>query len=366
MGIFSKRRRKKSSTGSSNVLLRWIGPGITSLGLLYGIYLLLSGGLNFSSLDSMLGTDPEASFRGEPVSLGDRSDRPVGRIRVATFNIEQFADKKASTRMNELGVDVLGTIAKIVSTFDVIAIQELHSTDGAALKRLIALLNESGGHYAGTMSEPVGQDDSQSYAFVWDRKTVELIPGSAYVVLDQGDRMYREPMVASFQTVVSPESARPPFRFTMINVQTKPDRVDPDHPESEINVLADVFQRVRQYEFQQFAEDDFILLGELNVSTENLGQLNGIEGITSLAADIRTDVSRMKTNDHILIDRNVTAEYAGKHGVIDFMQDLGLTREQADAISDHLPLWAEFDLYEREPVTATRPSVSGPGTRLIQ
>lgn len=365
MGIFSKRRQKNSFSRSS-LLLRWIGPGTTSIGLLYGVYLFFSGGLNFSSLDSLLGTDPATQFRGETISLGDRTDRPPDRIRVATFNIERFAEKKSGTRVNELGVDVLGTIAKIVSTFDLVAIQELQGADGIALERLIGLLNESGGTFAATMSDPIGEDYLESYAFVWDRSRVALVPGSAYIVQDPGKRMYREPMVATFQTVVPAESQKRPFRFTMINVHTKPDRVNPEDRDSEINVLADVFHRVREYEFTHFAEDDFILLGDLNASTDKLGKLAAIDGITSLAADIQTNVSRKKTNDHILIDRNVTGEYAGRNGVIDFIADLGLTREQADTISDHLPLWAEFEFYEREPVTATRPNPSGPGTRLIQ
>lgn len=366
MGIFFNRRRKKSALSSTNPLLRWLGPGVTAIGILYGVYMILSGGLSFSSLDGFLGTDPEVKFRGETISLGDRTDRPPDRIRIATFNIERFAEKKSSTRVNEVGVDVLGTIAKIVSTFDVIAIQELQGADGAALQRLVGLLNESGGSYAATMSDPIGDQYKESYAFVWDRTRISFVPGSAYVVLDNGGKMDREPMVATFQTVLPQGSSRPPFRFTMINVHTTPSNVDPNVLESEINVLADVFQRVRQYEFEQSAEDDFILLGDFNASTKQLGQLATIDGLTSLADDIQTNVSRQKTNDHIMIDRNVTGEYAGRNGVIDFIADLKLTREQADTISDHLPLWAEFEFYEREPVTTPRSVASGPGTRLIQ
>ena len=176
--------------------------------------------------------------------------------------------------------------------------------------------------------------------------------------------MYREPMVATFQVKLPEDSPQAPFRFTMINVHTRPDRVDPKVRESEINVLADVFQRVRQFEYNQHSEDDFILLGGLYVDTKNHGQLTTIPGVISLAGDIQTTISRQETSDHILIDRTVTAEYAGKMGVIDLQVDLELTPEQAGAISDHIPVWAEFSMYERPPITpatATRPS-----TRLFQ
>ena len=125
MRIFSKRRRKKNSYTSKISLLRWIGPGLTSVGLLFSLYMLLTGGWSFAALDEFLTSDPDAEFRGESISLGDQTDRPTDRIRIATFNIEQFADEKSRTRINDVGVDVLGTIAKIVSTFDLVAIQEL-------------------------------------------------------------------------------------------------------------------------------------------------------------------------------------------------------------------------------------------------
>lgn len=371
MGLFSKRRRKSIVTGT-NPLLRWFGPGATTAGLLYVLYLFVTGGLSFSSLDSFLSTDPDAAFRGDPVTLAEEAQRPADRIRIATFNIQKFGDKKSSTRVNEVGVDELGTIAKIISRFDLVAIQEILGGDGVALRRLVDLMNESGGNYAATMSEPIGEGSYfESYGFIWDRDRIELVPGSAYVVQDPGKRMHREPMVATFQTRRPASGAETPFRFTAINVHTDPDLVNPEDLESEINVLADVFHRVRKYEFEQHREDDFIVLGDLNVDPKHLGRLGEIPGVISLGGDIRTNVSRQKTNDHILIDRGVTKEFAGQYGVIDLMADLGLTREQADSISDHIPLWAEFEATERAAevraaeVRAAQ-TASGPRTTLIE
>ena len=364
MGLFSRRRRKKSSSRGIP-LLRWFGPGATSVGLLYGLYLLVSGSWSFSSLDLFSAESAsESTFVNETVSLGDRSDLPPNRIRIATFNIERFAEKKSGKS------EVLAKIAQIISMFDLVAIQEVQGPDGIAIRRLLGLMNQStgptGARYAATMSEPIGENYLESYAFVWNANRIRLIPGSDYVVADPGQRMYREPMVATFQTVVPESSERPGFRFTAINVHTKPDRVDPDVRDSEINVLADVFQRVRHYEFERNREDDFIILGDLNVKTAHLGDLAKIKGVVSLGEDIQTNVSRSKTNDHILIDRSVTNEFAGKKGVIDFQQDLGLSREQADDISDHLPLWAEFDLFEHSPPVRTAGAGTNSRTRQIQ
>ncbi|WP_143543699.1 endonuclease/exonuclease/phosphatase family protein [Rhodopirellula sp. MGV] len=367
MGLFSKRR-KKSSFKSSLPVLRWFGPGVTSVGALYAIYALLTGGWSFSALDDILPEQSEATFRGETVTLDQMQPLPEDKILVATFNIENFGDKKSDTRVNEHGVDVMGTLAQIISRFDLVAIQEIRGKDGAALEKLIRLLNESGGTFAATISDPIGNDDRrESYAFVYNRTRIRLVPGSAYVVLDSGERMYREPMVATFQTIVPPGINQAPFQFTAINVHTDPDKVDPNDQESEINILASVFHRVRKFEFNERLEDDFILLGDLNAGPDHLGQLSKINGMISLAGDIKTNISRSKTNDHILIDRNVTAEYAGRKGVVSFTDDLALTPEQADSISDHLPLWAEFSRFEAPSATTTSPSsIASSRTREIQ
>lgn len=380
VGIFSKRRRVNSRINRLP-LLRWFGPSVTTLGILYAAYMMISGGWSFSALDRILGSN-ELESSAEPILLGDRMDRLPGTIRIATFNVDQFTEAKSAIRRSESGVDVLGSIAQIVKTFDLIAIQELRGSDGVALQRLVGLLNETsqqsgreaevitGGNYAATMSEPIGRDNPESYAFLWDKSRVNLVPGSDYVVLDTNDRMYREPMVATFEVTVPNGGQRRPFRFTMINVHTRPDNGDPKVLENEINVLADVFQRVRSYESERYAEDDFILVGALNTDAQNLRQLTSIPGVISLAAGLDDaqsgDDSGPKRQDHIVIDQGVTAEYAGRMGVIDFQAALGLSKQQASGISDHVPVWADFSIYERAPIQRANTIASGPKTRIVQ
>lgn len=374
--IFSKRRRVDSRLGKSR-LLRWIGPGVSVLGILYAGYMLISGGWSFSSLDRLLSSD-ESKSSESTILLGDALDRPAGSLRIATFNVDQFTEAKSAIRENDAGVDILGTIAQIVKTFDLIAIQELRGADGVALQRLVGLLNESssqsgsessgiaGGRYAATMSEPIGKTNPESYAFLWDKSRVNLVPGSDYVVLDTGDRMYREPMVATFQAIIPDGGSMRPFRFTMINVHTRPDQGDPQVLENEINVLADVFQRVRQYESEHYAEDDFILVGALNADVDHLRQLTSIPGVISLASGNPGLAGGSKRKDHIVIDQGVTAEYTGRMGVIDFQAALGLTKQQARGISDHVPVWADFNIYERAPIPRPNTTASGARTRIVQ
>jgi hypothetical protein len=48
----------------------------------------------------------------------------------------------------------------------------------------------------------------------------------------------------------------------------------------------------------------------------------------------------------------------GRSGVLDFMRDGNLTLEEALEVSDHLPVWAEFSIFEGGTIgrVATRPN----------
>ncbi len=365
MGIFSSRRRlRKNDSFAARVPgMRWIGPILSTIAIVVAISYALTGKFHFKSFDVASDTAGDRvgdSSHIEPVALSPKSSQRADTIRVATFNIQQFGEKKSSTRMDpDDKVDVMGTIAHIVSQFDLVAIQEVRGSDGTPIRRLIDLLNESGGQYTATLSEPIGDKNyTESYAFVWDQTRIRLIQNSAYVVHDDAKRMYREPMVASFETRVNPTDGRRPFSFSVINAHTDPDMVSPRDIANEINVLDDVFVRVRQYEYDTAGEDDCLLVGDLNVDASSLQEIALIPNMISVAGDQFTNTRRNKTYDHILLDSNTTREFTGNRGVVDLQAQLGLTQDQALRISDHLPVWAEFSVYEAPRTqTATAPPV---------
>ena len=59
----------------------------------------------------------------------------------------------------------------------------------------------------------------------------------------------------------------------------------------------------------------------------------------------------------MLFLETTTPEFTGRGGVFDFLREFNLSLEQAEQVSDHLPLWAEFSVYEggRTGPVATRP-----------
>jgi deoxyribonuclease-1-like protein len=326
--------------------VRFFGPSVSFIGMLVVGYMLFTGKIDLSSFDlgalaSQLGSKDDPTTAITPVKLDQSAPRPADRIRIATFNIQVFGEKKTSD------TNVMQTLATIVANFDLVAVQEVMSPKSMPVARLVDLINRSGGRYEATLSEPIGRTNhKEQYAFIWDATRMRMIPGSSYVVRDDADRMHREPMVASFETRAPAAQGRAPFRFTVINAHTDPDEVSSRDIASEMNVLDDVFVRVREYEYASNGEDDLLLVGDLNVDTANLGELAQIPGVVSIAGNQPTNTAGTKTYDHILIDRNITTEYTGRFGVIDYVRDFGLTPEQAALVSDHRPVWAEFSVYE--------------------
>ena len=362
VGLFSTRRKRKTDSFAARVpILRWLGPICSFVAIIFVFMYAISGKFQFKAFDVPQG---EAAIIAETVNLQNPQQRPSETIRVATFNIQMFGEKKSSTRMiPDEGVDVMGTLAKIVGSFDLVAIQEVRSSDGVPIQRLVDLINASGGQYTAALSEPIGDDNyTESYAFVWDERRIQMIQNSSYVIEDEQDRMYREPMVASFVTRLPAGDRRAPFRFTVINAHTDPDMVSPQADNNEINVLDDVFVRVRQFEYDGTGEEDCILLGDLNVSSANLQELALIPNLISVTGNAFTNTRLSATYDHILLDSKTTREYTGNSGVLNLITQFGLTERQALLISDHMPVWAEFSAYEAPAIVPVATS----STRMIR
>ncbi len=374
MGVLSKRSRSTRNSSSANTslgisllrqipIVRWIGPSVTMMGIAAIAYYALSGRIDFSKLDGISETLTGVSGDTviQPVSLESLGRKSPETIRIATFNIQVFGEKKSADE------NVMRVLAQIVTQFDVVAIQEVKGGDGKPVLLLTDLIKRSGGNYGSVVSRPIGRtSQTESYAFVWDQSRIMFVPDSAYLVQDgevgsDNDRMHREPMVASFQVRPMSADGRIPFSFNIINAHTDPDEVSASAGINELDVLDDVFVRVRQYEYDTTGEEDCLLVGDLNVDTRNLNELGQIPNVVSIAGDILTNTRQTKTYDHILLDRTVTTEFTGRFGVVHFERDLGLTAEQAVLVSDHLPVWAEFSAFE-SPRPSAMATANGPVT----
>lgn len=298
-------------------------------------------------LGGYLGCDPnsiqvpldgitETTASGNPQYSAAIPDRSPASVLIGSFNVERLGPSKLGDPW------VMERLADVVRTFDVVAIQEITSKDQQTLPTLVQYVNRNGDRYSYCISPRIGRKDLgyyEQYAFIFDTNRIQGGADFSYVVQDQSDVLHREPFVGRFQTI-----SQQPFAFTLINIHT-----DPDEISYELDVLADVYTSVRQYEYP---EDDVILLGDLNAAPTKLQRLEQIPGFIPLIVGMPTNSRKNKTLDNILVDQQATREFTGKAGTIDLEQMFGISSADAERISDHLPVWAEFTISEQATSTA--------------
>jgi endonuclease/exonuclease/phosphatase family metal-dependent hydrolase len=231
-------------------------------------------------------------------------------------------------------------IVEILRQFDLVAVQEVRAVSQDILPQLIEMLNVGGKYqYDYAIGPRLGRSSSkEQYAFVFDTATVEIDRYKLYTVDDPDDLLHREPLVGWFRARgPAPEQA---FTFSLAVVHTDPDEVD-----QELDVLDDVFFRIR--EDPQRGEDDVIMVGDFNAKASRLRELGQIKGLVRVVTgETPTNTLQNAQYDNILFDQTPTTEFTGRGGVLDFMRQYNLTLAQAERISDHLPVWAEFSVVE--------------------
>ena len=261
-----------------------------------------------------------------------RTQRPADKLLISSFNIQVFGQSKIAK------TNVMSVIVQIIRQFDMVAIQEIRAKDDDIMPRLIAMLNSDGSRYDFLIGPRLGRSVStEQYAFIYDTNRVEHDPSSVGTIGDQADLLHREPFVARFRARTSaPEKA---FTFWLVNTHTDPDEV----PE-EVAALSQCFQVMRS---ARPDEDDVILLGDLNANEAQLGPFLKIPGVSCVVrGGVMTNTRQNKAYDNIIFHGPSTNEHTGRWGVYDFESSFQLSREQALQVSDHLPVWAEFHVWE--------------------
>jgi deoxyribonuclease-1-like protein len=278
-----------------------------------------------------LGAPQQVNNTGNEISTGIPVQRTGETIRIATFNIQVFGESKAQT------APVMDILARVARNFDVIAIQEVRARSQDVIPSFVEQINSAGRRYDYVIGERLGRTTSkEQYAFIFDTQSVEVDRQQLYTVADPDDLLHREPLVALFRVRgPSPENA---FTFTLVNVHT-----DPDEVPQEMNVLDDVYMAVRN---DGRNEDDVILLGDFNADDQHLGDVGRLSGITWVISGMPTNTKGTHQYDNLIFTEQATREFTGRGGVFDFMREYNLTMEQAEKVSDHLPVWAEFSIYE--------------------
>jgi deoxyribonuclease-1-like protein len=256
--------------------------------------------------------------------------RDGGTVRIASFNIQVFGEKKLAD------IRVRSFLAEVIRQFDVVAIQEIRCQH-EILPQFLDVINSTGRHYDYVVGPRLGRTVSkEQYAFVFDTASIEVDRPALYTVADPDDLLHREPLVGWFRVRGPPPEQA--FTFSLVNIHT-----DPDETGKELDALADVFRAVRD---DGRGEDDVILLGDLNVDDHHLGRLGQVAQVYCAISGVPSNTRGNKLYDNIVFSKSATTEYTGRWGVFDMIRQFNITVDEALKISDHMPIWAEFNLYE--------------------
>ena len=250
-------------------------------------------------------------------------------ISIASFNIKTFG----LTKMGKPAV--VESLVSIVSQFDLVAIQEIRGPEDEVLELFIAELNAEGGTYDFVSSPKIGSGVyKEQYAFIFDTAQISYVDQSAFLLPDPQDQFAREPFAALFVTSNC-------FDFVAVNLHTAPQEAT-----AELTALEERIEIV----YEAFpAESDFIILGDLNADCSYYdegtasGPMKGAEYLWLINNMQDTTVSGTNcTYDRIIILESSIFDFAGDAGVYDFETQLGLSKSEALAVSDHYPVRADF------------------------
>jgi len=260
---------------------------------------------------------------------------------IATWNIRNFGKTKTARAVKY--------IAEICKKFDIVAIQEVKdSLEG--LKKLQLLL---GPDYRFIFTDPAGNNERLVY--MYDRRRVDFTGLAGEIVIDPGDKkkpkvqFHRTPFMASFRTAN--------FDFILVTVHIfygKSKTIK--FREDEIKDLAKFIESRAGDE--DIYDPDIIALGDFNIVKTGDRFFNALESggliVENAIKKLKSNYLKNKHYDQIAYyDYIDSALEFSKAGVVDFTHVVFkemTSRKLSYALSDHLPLWAEFKIknYEHE------------------
>lgn len=307
------------------------------------------------------GSSPK-SIVGSLVSLampkGDSGTpvRSVGHATTPRGSTEQLPSieslRIASWAINGFGPQQLRDpeLAKIlvdgIKRFDVIALQQVRASERDFLPNLVAMLNRDGRAYdylAGPIQgrNPASQPgtlsgDGEQLVFFYDTTSVVSDRSQLYTVADPDNRLNHKPLVAWFRAAqVDPQRA---WTFSLVNM-----RVDVSRARQEVYELPRLFSVIAA---DGRGEDDILFAGLMQADHSYLSSTLGGTNYWFATHDKSTDIYSKYQTSNLIVDRRTTTEAVLRGGVIDFLRIHNLSISQAEKISPHLPVYAEFCPWE--------------------
>lgn len=230
-------------------------------------------------------------------------------------------------------------LTHLCSQFDIVAFQEI---DGRSDAWLAEIGNNVAAATNGEVTFRALSDRSRietgkpQFAILFNTKTLDLDQSQWYSVNDPDNLLAREPLVGWFRAKNVPQDEA--FTFTLANIQ-----LDNHRPDLELAYIGELFRAIRN---DGRGEDDVIIVGNFNAGDRGLSPLRKRAGLNWVVYDTPTSTDKNSQFDNLVFSQTATVEFTGQGGVLDFLAAYNLRYDQAIAISDHMPIWAEFSTIE--------------------
>lgn len=260
-------------------------------------------------------------------------------MKIASFNIQKFGKNKVSDP------DVLNTLVKIVSRYDIIVILEVVDASGTSVTTLLEALNKSNRkhHYTLKISTRLGRTRyKEQFMFLYRDDMVDLVGSYQFddELSGEGDVFARDPYILRFRclnTVLKD--------LVLIPVHTKP-----EDSEKELDELYDVFQHIKK----KWRTDNVMILGDFNadgsyVSKRDMKKIRirsdkNFHWLIGDDVDTTASTGNNHTYDRIVVygDDMLKAIVPNSAKPFNFQEAFRLTEEQALEVSDHYPVEVEL------------------------
>ncbi|XP_021162928.2 deoxyribonuclease-1 [Fundulus heteroclitus] len=257
-------------------------------------------------------------------------------MRIAAFNVRKFGQKKVSDP------EVLKTLVKIISRYDIIVILEVVDVTGKSVETLMKALNRPNRkhHYTLKISKRLGRTRyKEQFMFLYRDDFVDLL--DSYQFDDEKtkgqDVIDRDPYILRFNCQNTD--------LVMIPVHTKP-----EDAKKELDELYDVFVEVTK----KWKTNNVMILGDFNAGGSYVSK-KAMETIKIrsnknfhwlIGDDVDTTASNENTYtyDRIVVygDDMLQAVVPKSAKTFNFQDAYNLSDEEALKVSDHYPVEVEL------------------------
>ena len=284
-----------------------------------------------SPFDSLGVLSPTSLASADENRVITRRVKRVKNLRIGSWALDGFGPSKLAAE------EARQNIVRVAHQFDILALQQIRCFERDVVPRLVDAINEGDRKFEfvlGTTTGPRGQPEQ--LAFLFDTETVQVDRTQVYSVADPSNQMTYDPLVAWFRAV-GPRRENA-WTFSAVNVHINLQRAS-----AEVALLPDIFSAVR---LDGRGEDDVVMLGLFQADDRYMIPSIMGDGVVASILSTSTDIFGRHQTCNVLLHTERTSEYLGRGGTIDFLRRYNLSATEAETVSSHLPVYADFTAFE--------------------